>query len=102
MTYSYKLFDMAVNASIEKGAVSARQVAREIGCTESRVIRYVQERPELRAKLSKNRRERNNSKAKALIDRVNTFKALGMNISQACKELGIKRHDYYRAYNHLG
>ena len=101
MTYSYKLFDMAVNASIEKGAISARQVAREIGCTESRVIRYVQERPELRAKLSKNRRDRNNASAKALISRVKEYKLLGLNVSQACKELGIKRHDYYRAYNHL-
>ena len=101
MTYSCKLFDMAVESSIEKGAISARQVAREIGCTESRVIRYVQERPELRAKLSKNRRERNGLFSIALISRVNAYKALGFNISQACKELGIKRHDYYRAYNHL-
>lgn len=101
MTYSYKLFDMAVNASIEKGAISARQVAREIGCTESRVIRYVQERPELRAKLSKNRRERNGLWSIDLIDRVKKYKALGLSISQACKELGVSRHAYYRAYNFL-
>ena len=101
MNYSYKLFDMAVESSIEKGAVSARQVAREIGCIESRVIRYVQERPELRTKLSKNRRERNGLRSKSLIDRVKKYKALGLNVSQACKEIGISRHDYYRAYNHL-
>ena len=101
MTYSYKLFDMAVNASIEKGAISARQVAREIGCTESRVIQYVQLKPELRAKLSNNRKERNSLWSIDLVDRVKKYKALGFNISQACKELGISRHAYYRAYNHL-
>lgn len=101
MTYSCKLFDMAVNASIEKGAISACQVAREIGCIESRVIRYVQERPELRVKLSENRKERNGLRSRTLIDRVKKYKALGLNVSQACKELGIKRHDYYHAYNHL-